>query len=443
MLICVPDDQMWITAVREAVRKLTRGRYWDRETGNIIDAQETGKEIYQSMITCTELFTKLEDIATAIQAVSLQQQIQVNCCDQLTPPNPPPPLPDPLPDPGGDPGLIPPPYPDPATYDAEVCRMANALHYIMARWLGFLASLDQGITQVAILISLALAIFPEPISSAIGVAAIAAIISVVAAIEGAFDEISLWADALLIEWNAAQQEFVCLVYNAVANQLDIYNEVVTYLETKEASIPENLPGGLAVRWVFGWLAAFLLWWQEQVFEFYGVLESHPNPVPCVCTAPALVDDPVDIDQLAKWTPTRVNFIPFCPDVAKNSYDLNARDISPAYLRLNQSNFETGWGNVAGDYENVTLSVVYSKCEGTTGNLYFAFKNAATELLEAVHIVDASLLTTGVDVLASITVPFDVRFTDAGGSFIFEAGCTTGTPRLRMSLREIEIKGDPK
>ncbi len=442
-MMCVPDDQMWKTAVREAVRQLSKGRYWDRETGVITDAQETGWEIYNSMIDCTEILSKLDAIAVAIGKVALSNDIHVSCCDQLTPPNPPDPLPDPLPDPGGDPADIPPAYPDPPAYEAELCRMANALHWIMARWLSFLASLDQGITQVAILISLALAIFPEPISSAIGAAAIAAIVSVVAAIEGAFDEISLWADALLVEWNAAQQEFVCLVYNAVVNQLDIYNEVITYLETKEASIPETLPGSLAVRWIFGWLAAFMLWWQEEVFEFYGVLESHPNPVPCVCTPPALIEDAADIDQLAKWTIDRVGFITWCPDVLLNCYDLNARDISSAYFRLNQNNFVSDWGNVAGDYENVSLSLRYARCEGSAGTFLISMKNAATNALQAVHSVDTSTLTTGVDTLINLNVPFDVRFDDTGGVFIMEIGVSTGTPRLRMSIRDIEITGDPK
>lgn len=67
-LICVPNSRDWAATFRGRIYELTRGRLYDRSTGIIVDAQSTGKDIYNSIMTCdmTELTDALNKISAAL-----------------------------------------------------------------------------------------------------------------------------------------------------------------------------------------------------------------------------------------------------------------------------------------------------------------------------------------------------------------------------------------
>lgn len=65
---CIPNSRQWRGVFRGAVYNLTRGRNWDETTGNILDAQQTGREIYEGFkMDCDQNFDR---IAIALEAIN-------------------------------------------------------------------------------------------------------------------------------------------------------------------------------------------------------------------------------------------------------------------------------------------------------------------------------------------------------------------------------------
>ena len=283
-MLCAPQSPEWDRAVRNSVRTLTRGRFWDFETGDFLPIQQTAWEIYDSMTTCDDLIASLQAIATSIQNQQLQASIQVDCCDQLTQPDPPTPLPEPLPDPAT--GPPPPAYGgDLAAYDAEVCRMANAYHWQIRRWLNFLYNLDGPIAVVSFLVALALVVFPEPASTAIGGVTLAYIIALVIAAANGLQVVSEWAEDAIVLWDGYQVDIVCFIYNYIDGVQDLPEALIAYTKEKLNEVTAPLPLNIDVDLLFSWLEAYMAWYQDELYNFIGTLPDHPSPVPCDCTPP--------------------------------------------------------------------------------------------------------------------------------------------------------------
>lgn len=66
-VLCAPKSLLWDGYVRGAIFELTRGRGWDRDTGNIKATQEIAWEIYDSMAKCDELITQMTRIADTLE----------------------------------------------------------------------------------------------------------------------------------------------------------------------------------------------------------------------------------------------------------------------------------------------------------------------------------------------------------------------------------------
>lgn len=285
-LVCVPDDQIWKTAFREAVRQLTKGRYWDRDTGSIIEAQNVGREIYNSMINCTELMTRLLGIENAIRDLALSSGTQGVCCETLTPPDPVNPPPAPIPPPDPTPPDLPPAYGgDVTAYNNELCRMVNALHWQIRKWIDFLANLTFWGAAIGFIVALGLLLFPEPASTAIGGITLATIFAYAMGVSGGLGTLGEWAQGALVVWDSAQTNFVCTVYNIIGTTTtwkdEVADEVITVLE----SVGGSLPGDRTVSFFMGWLSAFLGYFEDAIYNFTQTLEDHENPVDCNCSTP--------------------------------------------------------------------------------------------------------------------------------------------------------------
>ncbi len=74
VLFCFPASLMWKTTVTGMVSQLLLGRSWDSKTGSIIDVQQVGREVFETMsIICIE---DLANIATAINNLTLAIETQ-------------------------------------------------------------------------------------------------------------------------------------------------------------------------------------------------------------------------------------------------------------------------------------------------------------------------------------------------------------------------------
>ena len=355
-LVCVPDDQVWMTAFRESVRQLTRGRYWDRETGRITEAQQTGREIYGSIMDCTDILTRLDNIASAINGLSLTTSLSVSCCDMYSAPAPPTPEPD-QPPPGGGPVPPPPPYPDPGSYDAELCRVANAVHWLITRYLTFLSALDVAAAVLALLVAGLAIIFPEPATTAIGGIALTSIISAILLVDGGLQTVSAWADAALVVWESEHQQFVTTFYQAYGNVAAWGDTVVNFVENNlvQAVTAVSLPSSVESK-LFAWLENFLSWVADVIYNYSGELDDHPNPLPCAPTA--LKTWHFDAAEDLYYNPRTTLY------TAESCVRLSPNSLYFARVGIDATTWATA-GLVAGNYTNVRIRVLY--CQGPDNN----------------------------------------------------------------------------
>jgi len=74
VMLCVPDSELWCAAFTGAVSTLARGRYWDAETGSVLDAIATGDAIFESLqMNCNDVF---DGISATLKDISLS----AGCC---------------------------------------------------------------------------------------------------------------------------------------------------------------------------------------------------------------------------------------------------------------------------------------------------------------------------------------------------------------------------
>lgn len=73
-LVCVPNSDQWRAVVLGALQGLTYGRLWERESGNIIAAQEIANQIVEGVqMSCNDIFQAqadfMERIAIAVEGI--------------------------------------------------------------------------------------------------------------------------------------------------------------------------------------------------------------------------------------------------------------------------------------------------------------------------------------------------------------------------------------
>lgn len=73
-LVCVPNSDQWRAVFLGALQGLTYGRLWERESGNIIAAQEVANQIVEGVqMSCNEIFQAqadfMERIAIAVEGI--------------------------------------------------------------------------------------------------------------------------------------------------------------------------------------------------------------------------------------------------------------------------------------------------------------------------------------------------------------------------------------
>jgi len=231
MILCVPADGEWLSAVRGALGSLARGRYWlaDGRQGSIRAAQAVARRIGESIMIC-DLDARLADIAAAIRESSVSVSVSSVCCETVVPPAPEPAVdPDEWPLPGS--GSEPPAWPNPGTYDAAACDAINGVLWAYRQFAAFLANLDL-LSAVAVLIVSGLAaLFPEPVTTAIGTFTF---VSIAGAIIRYGVGISVIADGAEIARDAIddyRQELVCDALVGKANLHALVSDVASRLAT--------------------------------------------------------------------------------------------------------------------------------------------------------------------------------------------------------------------
>lgn len=288
-IVCIPADAEWAMVVRNALRMVSRGRYYarDERENSIINARDTGQRIFNSMSICNfdEITDSLGSIASAIRAIELRQQLTVQCCDQLTPPAPPPGASIPLPPPGSsDPP--PPAYDSPEDYQEYLCALANWVWWVYRRIVGVLAGLDTATAAVLVVVALIGVFLPEGLSTAIGGVTLITIVSAIVAYENGIEVVADLAELQADYMDANREGIVGQIYCALGRYdtmaAGVQEEVATFLA-------EHLPPGIAGR-----LASIISLgstWLEENIE--NAVEFWPEPggfVPCDCTPPPPFDD---------------------------------------------------------------------------------------------------------------------------------------------------------
>ncbi len=306
-LFLFPNSPLWGLVVRTVLRVLSRGRFWRRDSGTIKDAQDAGRIAYMSFtyVSFQSLLDAVAGVQVAIENLKLATSVSVACCDQLDAPDPPDPPPAPLPVPD-DPGVdLPPAYPDDASYDTEICRSANALHWLVSRYLGVVATLDGIAAAVAVIVALLAVAFPEGATTAIGGVTLATIASAMLVIEGGLTAVASWAGLARDYWDSKQQEFVCAMYVRIGGAEDWKEGVAAFIRSAVVAASDAVPASFAER-VVSWVEPFLLWLEDDIYTFSQSLESHPSPVSCaacdVLESGDYIFVPVDIDYYVGTKP---------------------------------------------------------------------------------------------------------------------------------------------
>ena len=223
-LICAPASPGWRQALRTAVGSLHRGRTWDRSSGEIVKAQQIGWEIYDDMTTCNDMVTALQSIATALAGMSQTINVSGVCCEQILPPDPViPPDPGDYPVPGG--GNTPPGFVDPPAYDAAVCAAVNGLLWSFRRYADAVLKGSQLWTAAAAVVALLAALFPEPVTTAVGTVSFVALASVLAASLIYADALEDGADQFIAWLDANRQDLVCDAYAAQSGLMAAVSDI--------------------------------------------------------------------------------------------------------------------------------------------------------------------------------------------------------------------------
>ena len=259
-LICAPASPGWRQALRTAVGSLHRGRTWDRSSGEIVKAQQIGWEIYDDMTTCNDMVTALQSIATALAGMSQTINVSGVCCEQILPPDPViPPDPGDYPVPGG--GNTPPGFVDPPAYDAAVCAAVNGLLWSFRRYADAVLKGSQLWTAAAAVVALLAALFPEPVTTAVGTVSFVALASVLAASLIYADALEDGADQFIAWLDANRQDLVCDAYAAQSGLMAAVSDIIGVMQYNLNSllVAAGVPAALAspVSALIGDVAGFV------------------------------------------------------------------------------------------------------------------------------------------------------------------------------------------
>lgn len=223
---CIPSSRQWRGIIVGMVENLSYGRFWSRKTGIITDAQEFGREIFESMSIC-----KLDEILEALQSIAASLQVQANSCGCSNGPGivtdngdvffgNEPPLEEPTS--FGQPGDE---FATKAAYLAFKCKVANLIIGGIIDTLSSMSSLSlvaltAGATVFGVTIALGLFLLP-PMAILI-----ALIVSGIAF--AVFHDISVALDA-------RREELVCALYSAI-NAQGAYNALKDALEEETSTL---------------------------------------------------------------------------------------------------------------------------------------------------------------------------------------------------------------
>lgn len=222
---CIPASREWRGIIVGMIENLSYGRFWSRKSGIITDAQEFGREIFESMSIC-----KLDEILEALQSIAASLQVQANSCGCSNGPGivtdngdiffgnePPLEQPTSFGQPGDE-------FATKAEYLAFKCKVANAIVDGVIATLSSMSSLSfialtAGATVLGVTTVIGLFLIPPmAILIALMVSGIA------------FIAFSVLANAL----DDIREELVCALYISV-NAQDAYNALKDALEN-EASV---------------------------------------------------------------------------------------------------------------------------------------------------------------------------------------------------------------
>lgn len=222
---CIPSSRQWRGIIVGMVENLSYGRFWSRKTGTITDAQEFGREIFESMSIC-----KLDEILEALQSIAASLQVQANSCGCSNGPGittdnggvffgNQPPLEEPTS--FGQPGDE---FATKADYLAFKCKVANAIVDGVIATLSSMSSLS--------FIALTAGTAVLGVTTVIGLFLIPPMAILIALMVSglAFIAFSVLANAL----DDIREELVCALYMSV-NAQDAYNALKDALES-EASV---------------------------------------------------------------------------------------------------------------------------------------------------------------------------------------------------------------
>lgn len=345
-MVCVPASEMWRIAFRNAVRMLTRGRYWDGETGTITQAQAIGWSVYRDMSTCNEIVDALNGISSAIGNIQTSMSVQVPCCD-YTPAEPVddtvfPTLPNPE---NGEPSQEDiPAWSTPESYSNDVCDAINKVLGLLYNYTIKLQELSNWWLVAGVVAGILLELLPTGVTQAVGgavLASAAAAIVASVAYKGAID-----AMVTVLQAGLEDEEFIsdlsCGVVSAIDFTTAVRSVVVGWV-TKirdilvDGGMPQFLADGITM-----WLAANEVVLALVMDFIEDKTRAYPDPpswlrTDCTCSCGELepvgvvsANDPnSNIQQFASVVDgNRVTISGFVPDTAGGNIRLARVTVIP-------------------------------------------------------------------------------------------------------------------
>lgn len=288
----IPNAE-WVLPVTSLISMLTAGRVWVRDgrPDSIRRAQQIGECILTSFSSCSlqDLVSGLADIKTAISSLSFAVSTSVTCCD-YSPPGDVPDNPE-LPTPGGDPDdYILPPGIEPGEYDSLVCDLVNGVLGLLYTWLDQLSAAHWYTLGLWAIVALLAALFPEPVTTALGTVAFAAIAGAMLSAVTFGSQMSLAVNDMLDWLGDNGQEIVCDIQTAVNLAEGIHAMAERLVVTlRNFLVARGLPDILADI-LTAWLAANQLI-EAVIADFVANgVTSLPQPpddmrISCDCTVP--------------------------------------------------------------------------------------------------------------------------------------------------------------
>jgi len=201
-------------------------------------------------VNMNELISAIEygflSVESAIKSLSFAVNMQSPCCDYVAPGD----LPDnpELPAPGGE---EPPPGWD--GYDDLVCDLLNGVYWLVVRYMEFVTGAHWVLLGAAAIAALLAALFPEPVTTALGSVSLVAIAGALIAAIAYTNEASQAFESFVSWIENNQLELFCRVKNAI----DLATGVHNFAESLMYALRDSLVSAGMPEWISGAITSWI------------------------------------------------------------------------------------------------------------------------------------------------------------------------------------------